>query len=153
MPGRAYEAGSIPVPDYLTGYWSGAVRFVPPNELVASPILRVPAPDPVGAVRRAIRDGRAHAEDRTELNGRAVEHIRFDPCRSHNSPCGPGADAYVDPGTFYPVEIDLPARRGLPRDVTRFTAFEYLPRTAANLALTSIRAQHPHASRPVCPAP
>ena len=31
---------------------------------------------------------------------------------------------------------------------TRYLTFEYLPRTAANLALTDIRAQHPDAIGP-----
>jgi hypothetical protein len=64
-------------------------------------------------------------------------------------------DAYVDPDTFYPVEIDLRGTpyvpgylKGSPRTEIRFKAYEYLPRTAANLALTSIRAQHPHAIGP-----
>jgi hypothetical protein len=32
--------------------------------------------------------------------------------------------------------------------VTRYLAFEYLPRTAANLALTNVHAQHPNATGP-----
>jgi len=32
--------------------------------------------------------------------------------------------------------------------VVRFLAYEYLPRTPANLALTDIRAQHPNANGP-----
>ena len=32
--------------------------------------------------------------------------------------------------------------------VTRYLTFEYLPRTAANLALTDIEAQHPNATGP-----
>jgi len=34
------------------------------------------------------------------------------------------------------------------RIVERILTFEYLPRTAANLALTDIRAEHPHATGP-----
>ncbi len=48
-------------------------------------------------------------------------------------------DAYVDPRTYYPVEIRVDG------NITRFSTYEFLPRTAANLALTNIRAQHPHA--------
>ena len=99
---------------------------------------------------------------------RAVVHDRYGPpdvlrvaevdCAPSVSVCPDGPDyayAYVDPDTFYPVEIDdpgipylpdyLPGLGGAPRTVTRFLAFEYLPRTRANLALTDIRAQHPHA--------
>jgi hypothetical protein len=95
-------------------------------------------------VRNAIRDGRAHDQGRTKLNGRTVERIRIDPCppgqASHctDTLAAEGGYAYVDPKTYYPVEI----RSG---NITRFSTYEYLPRTAANLALTNIRAQHPHA--------
>jgi hypothetical protein len=34
------------------------------------------------------------------------------------------------------------------RDVTRYLTFEYLPRSAPNLALTDIHAQHPNATGP-----
>ena len=34
------------------------------------------------------------------------------------------------------------------RDVARYLTFEYLPGTAANLALTDIHAQHPNATGP-----
>lgn len=50
------------------------------------------------------------------------------------------AYAYVEPETFHPVEIVFG------RDTYRFLAYEYLPDTAANLALTNIRAQHPNAT-------
>ena len=59
--------------------------------------------------------------------------------------CRPPTYAYVDPETFYPVEIHNPEFRGA-SSVTRFLTFEYLPRTPANLALTDIRAQHPGAT-------
>jgi hypothetical protein len=56
----------------------------------------------------------------------------------------PPTYAYVDPETFYPVEIHHPEFLGV-RSVVRFLTFEYLPRTPANLELTDIRAQHPDA--------
>jgi len=104
----------------------------------------------VADLRRAIRAGLAHLQGSTELHGRTVERIRIDPCPAKSlnvypSPCPDlvqlkgGGHAYVDPDTYYPVEIRLSG------DVTRFAEYEYLPRTAANLALTNIRAQHPHA--------
>jgi hypothetical protein len=56
---------------------------------------------------------------------------------------------YVDSDTFYPVETGGQAGVGKPvRVVTLYLTFEYLPRTAANLALTDIRAQHPDATGP-----
>jgi hypothetical protein len=138
----------------IPGEPSSWLRFVPPNRLVSYPSplgpTWTPPVDPVAALRRAIRERTAHDQGTTKLNGRTVERIRFDPCR-HPASCsevlandeGSGY-AYVDPETYYPVEIRLPVG-GWWGDVTRFATYEYLPRTAANLALTNIRAQHPHA--------
>jgi hypothetical protein len=137
--GSAYEIG---------GLWDEpALRFVPPNRLVQMPMGGPPnvllgSDRIVGDLRRALSAGRARDEGRTKRDGRTVEHISLE-----------WGDAYVDPDTFYPVEIDLPgtpyrpayADPGSPRQEIRFKTYEYLPRTAANLALTNIRAQHPHA--------
>jgi hypothetical protein len=163
MRGSRYEAGVVLGPRNLL-FWSAQqkaflrssvpLRFVPPNRLYRIPadapldiFGRVPALDPVAAVRTAIRAGRAHDQGRTRLNGRTVERIRVDPCPpSHSTVCRPdtlteaGGYAYVDPETYYPVEIRIDGA-----GTTRFSTYQYLPRTAANLALTDIRAQHPHA--------
>jgi hypothetical protein len=92
-----------------------------------------------------------------QLDGRTVRRIRIDP-PSDCPDCPPKPTyAYVDPETFYPVQIEcedcggiaLPGRPIVRFDiVTRYLTFEpNLPRTAANLALTDIRAQHPGATR------
>jgi hypothetical protein len=138
------------------------LMFVPPDRLKHSPVglLLAFPPDPVTQLRDAISAGTAHDEGKTQLDGRTVERIRIDP----PSACGqeiPGCRreagyAYVDPKTFYPVEMRSPGvfrpGGGRPdvwlRLVDRFVSFEFLPRTAANLALTNIRAQHPHAIGP-----
>jgi len=134
------------------------IRFVPPNRLVNTYLGGAPpglvfgeeTGDPVVALRRAIRTGKAHDEGRTNRDGRTVEHIRL-------TWDDAGGDAYVDPDTYYPVEIDLSGttdviatqagfqNRVSPRQEIHYLAYEYLPRTAANIALTDIRAQHPHA--------
>ena len=132
---RMWEIGGT-----VDGY---VIRFVPPNRLVntylggAPPDLALMGEgrDPVAALRLAIRTGKARDEGRTKRDGRTVEYIRV---RG-----GDAYDYYVDPDTFYPVEIDLPGYAEI-----RYLAYEYLPRTAANLALTDIRAQHPHATGP-----
>ncbi len=49
------------------------------------------------------------------------------------------AFAYVQPETFHPVEIVYGGQ------TYRFLAYEYLPASTANLALTDIHAQHPRA--------
>jgi hypothetical protein len=161
MRPHTYEAGAVPGPRNLL-VWSDQqkkfirttrlLRFVPPNTLYRYPFDvgldtfgRIPALDPVKAVRDAIRAGRAHDQGRTTLHGRTVERIRVNPCPPNKpSLCtggliADGGYAYVDPKTHYPVEI----RAG--GGTTRFATYEYLPRTAPNLALTNIRAQHPHA--------
>jgi hypothetical protein len=101
----------------------------------------------VQGLRDAIDHGLAHDEGTTQLRGRTVERIRFDPppdCDA-DQVCWPSTYLYVDPETFYPVEIHNPGFRGVSW-VTRFLTFEYLPRTTANLALTDLRAQHPDAT-------
>ncbi len=138
--------------------------FVPPKTLRrtiwAPPYFTA---DPVGNLRLAINDGRAHDEGKTELDGRTVERIRIDP-PPRGCPvsfCGPRerrpSYTYVDPETFALVQEDgrglifgspqVPLKQPLHIDVvTRYLTFEYLPRTEANLALTNIRAQHPDAT-------
>ena len=133
---RMWEVGGT-----VDGY---VIRFVPPNRLVNTYLGGAPpelalmgeGEDPVAALRRALRTGKARDEGRTKRSGRMVEHIRV--TRGSDA-----FDYYVDPDTFYPVEIDLPGYAEI-----RYLAYEYLPRTAANVALTSLRAQHPHAIGP-----
>jgi hypothetical protein len=159
-----YEAGVVFQPNVVVlGFdnklhrYPELFRFVPPNRLYRYPdfsdadldlLGRVPALDPVAAVRTAIRAGRAHDQGRTRLDGRTVERIRVDPCplsrftgcrRDEDTLTEAGGYAFVDPETYHPVEIRMDG------STTRFSTYEYLPRTAANLALTNIRAQHPHA--------
>ena len=93
-----------------------------------------------------------------QLDGRRVRRIRIDPpsdCPGSSCPRKPNY-AYVDPETFYPVQIECEDRGGVALPgrpvlrlhmVTRLTYEPLLPRTAANLALTDIRAQHPDATR------
>jgi hypothetical protein len=109
-------------------------------------------------LRDAISAGWAHHEGKAQIGGRTVERIRMDAPPDCPVPgCeGESTYAYVDPETFYPVQIESPHAYIVPpgqpvirsRAVVRFSTFEYLPRTAANLALTDIRAQHPNATGP-----
>ena len=141
------------------------LRFVPPNRLSAYVIQFRFALDPAAELREAISAGRAHDEGRVQLDGRTVERIRIDPpsacARLANCPLEP-VYVYVDPETFQAVEtveivyqdeiVGGPGTSSYShvrvRDVTRYLAFEYLPRTAANLALTNVHAQHPNATGP-----
>jgi hypothetical protein len=137
------------------------LMFVPPDMLKSSPMtVRLgPPPDPVAMIRAAISAGTAHDEGKTQLDGRTVERIRLDPSAfTADDPSCPSEPvyAYVDPETFYPLQIDGPGVidpvGSCPvvsfRFVERFVIFEYLPRTAANLALADIRTQHPNAKGP-----
>jgi hypothetical protein len=149
----------------------GALRFIPPNKLTRTEFtssyaiqLRFPL-NPAADLREAIRAGRAHDEGKTELDGRTVERIRIDPlCPPRFTDCQLPRDLYiyVDPETFHPVQFVGTTSQGeiaggskhssyshvRVRDATRYLTFEYLPRTAANLALANIRAQHPNATGP-----
>ena len=136
------------------------VRFVPPNTLSYSygngPFY---VDDPVKALRDDLNSGRAHDEGTMQLDGRTVRRISIDPpsdCPVSSCSRKPNY-AYVDPETFYPVRFEcedcgviaLPGRPVLRLHMlTRFLAYEpLLLRTAANLALADIRAQHPDAIR------
>lgn len=133
------------------------LEFVPPNRLrVAGSRFGFPV-DPVADLRQSLNAGTAHDEGKTKLNGRTVNRIRIDPPASCPAPGCPRQPFYwyVDPKTFYPVAMEgpggiaSPSRPFLLLDVVvRFLAYEYLPRTAENLALTDIRAQHSDATGP-----
>ena len=127
--------------------------FIPPHTLRRwGPFYPAPL-DTVVALRRALAAGDARRDGETQLDGRTVERIRWTRPDCPIRPCEENPTfAYVDPQTLYPIRIDGPgvySTRSTPRDidvVVRFLTYEYLPRTAANLALTSIHAQHPDAT-------
>jgi hypothetical protein len=140
-----------------------SLRFVPPHTLtvdgngIVGPPERFAAWDRVTALREALADGSAHVEGGTKLDGRIVERISVDPS-CPDPPCSGLPDYwYVDPETFLPVKFEWPSGFHIrPPEgpdlhfdiVGRFLTYEYLPRTAANIALTDIRAQHPDATGP-----
>jgi hypothetical protein len=123
--------------------------FEPPGTLRVSQLLFNLPPDPVRVFREALARGAAHDEGETEIDGHTVRRIRIDTCPTTDCPReGEAGYVYLDPHTFYPVEIRSPGYFGdtkLADLVVRYRTFEYLPRTAGNLALTDIQAQHPNA--------
>ena len=130
------------------------LTFRPPNTLDSTRTRFSHPVDPVADLRESISAGTAHAEGRTEVDGRTVERIRIDPESTCAFPACPREPFYwyVDPKTFHPVAAEGAGVAG-PVDeaspihvVVRYLAYEYLPRTAANLALTDIQAQHPNAT-------
>jgi hypothetical protein len=133
------------------------LEFVPPNTLrIAGARFGFPV-DPVADLRQSLAGGTAHDDGTTTLDGRTVVRIRLEPetrCASPGCPRQPFY-WYVDPETFYPVGMEGPGGISLGNRpflrlhvAVRFLAYEYLPRTPANLALTDIRAQHPGATGP-----
>jgi hypothetical protein len=129
------------------------LEFAPPNTLLRRSRIGLPI-DPVADLRQRLAAGTAHeVGTRTTAWGRTVERIRIDPdsgCVSQGCSLEP-FEWWVDPKTLQPVGflgiggISEPGRRFVRlRIVGHFLAYEYLPRTAANLALTDIRAQHPN---------
>jgi hypothetical protein len=135
------------------------LMFVPPNILTPATGTDLrPLPDPVGSLRQAIASGHARAEGEAVVDGRRVERIRIDPlCGYPRCPDRPDY-AYVDSDTFSFVRDESPSGFTFTPGpgfetfqfdvVVDYLTFEYLPRTAANLALTDIRAQHPDATGP-----
>jgi hypothetical protein len=113
------------------------LMFVPPNTLSATgPTLQFPS-DPAQMLRDALSAGKAVDEGQTQLDGRTVERIRIG-----------DTSMYVDPQTFYPIQTDGPVVLGaaVAQSVSHVLAYDYLPTTTANLALTNIHAQHPNAT-------
>jgi hypothetical protein len=113
-------------------------------------------------LREAISAGRAHHDGQTTLAGSTVERIRIDPpSRCPFRSCREPSYVYVDPETYDLVQTESPYGvhvRGAGHNwqfkiVARYLTFEYLPRTAANAALTDIVAQHPNAGGPFSKKP
>jgi hypothetical protein len=118
--------------------------------------------DPVALIRAALRAGHARDAGNAVVAGRPVRAINV---ALYSLDEGAGkAIYYVDRSTYAPVEIVYPKASwtqfpyianpvfaGLPSSglVIRFSTFESLASTAANQALTDIRAQHTSA-RIVC---
>jgi hypothetical protein len=167
LAGRPLELGgeleaptNLAHPDIVTP----TLTFVPPNELFRARLqvalgASLPGPhdqiietdpDPVSVLRAAIAEGRAHEAGVSDREG--LDLLRIDLDLPKRLPAGAPplpanalvfhrqAYAYVEPATFRPIEIVYG------RDTYRFLAYEYLPASAANRALTDIRAQHPTAA-------
>jgi hypothetical protein len=128
--------------------------------------------DPATAIRSALASGHAHVEGKRTVNGKPVIVIRLDSLVNDSTgwgvrPGGKGtATVLVNPSTYTPVQIafhhvdGVSANLGIPffhrgsdwvqtstTIVERFTDFERLPATSANLRLASLGAQHPTARR------
>lgn len=155
-PFAARDAGCPRGTEYELGGTLGTketLRFEPPNTITSWPGEFVIPLDPVADLRAAISDGWARQEGRTEIDGHTVERIRMDiPLNCSDPPCDPSY-AYVDPETLYPVQIagqhlSVLSGGSVKRHhiVERYLIYEYLPRTAANVALTDILGQHPDAT-------
>ena len=168
LAGHALELGGTleaPVSKMHPGITLPTLTFLPPNELFRARLqvaigASLPGPhdqaiekdpDPVSVLRAAIAEGRAHEAGVTQREGLSLLRIDLDlptqlpadaPPLPANAPVfhtKARAYAYVEPETFRPIEIVFG------RDTYRFLAYEYLPASAANRALTDIRAQHPSA--------
>jgi hypothetical protein len=135
------------------------LMFFPPDWLSYASLQYHTPYDPAGELREAISAGRAHDDGQTTLAGRTVERIRIDPpSRCPFPSCREPSYAYVDPETYDLVQTESPygayvslgarQRNWQFKIVARYLTFEYLPRTAANLALADIVAQHPNAGGP-----
>ncbi|MGH2902673.1 MAG: hypothetical protein ACRDK7_03660 [Solirubrobacteraceae bacterium] len=166
LAGRPLElGGAVESPGQRThpGALHPTLTYLPPGRLVRAR-LRVtlgpslPGPhdqsiedgaDPVAVLRAAIAEGRAHDAGATTLAGRPVRRIDIElpqgppadapPLPPDHPTFHPEAFAYVEAASFHPVEIVY----GL--DTYKFLAYEYLPASTANTALTDTRAQHPRA--------
>jgi hypothetical protein len=166
LAGRALELGGTleaPASKAHPDITLPTLTFLPPNELLRARLqialgASLPGPhdqaiekdpDPVSVLRAALAEGRAHEAGVTDHEGLSLLRIDLDlpkhlpadaPPLPANAPVfHREAYAYVEPETFRPIEIVFG------RDTYRFLAYEYLPASAANRALTDIRARHPTA--------
>ena len=110
-------------------------------------------------VRRYLANGKAKVVARTRLDGEDVYRLHLCPSRGH---CLSTFDFYVDARSYRPVREVVRGESGpgsgqpgyarcargykRPQLIMDFTTWEHLPPTAANLALTDLRKQHPDAS-------
>lgn len=144
------------------------LMFFPPDWVSYAPRQYRTPYDPAGDLREAISAGRARHDGQTKLGGRTVERIRIDPPPDCPAPdevgispflnvpsCSEPSYAYVDPDSYDLVQTESLRAATSPirpyKVVNRYLTFEYLPRTAANLARTDIVAQHPNAGGPYHP--
>jgi hypothetical protein len=166
IAGRPFElGGTVEAPRGKTnpGGLQPTLTFLPSNDLLRARLKVVLGPslpgphdqiiengaDPVAALRAALTEGRARVAGTTRLSGHTVQRIDISLPQhppADAPPLPPGhpvihadAYAYVEPKTFHPVEIVFGGQ------TYRFLAYEYLPATTANMALTDIHAQHPRA--------
>jgi hypothetical protein len=96
--------------------------------------------DPVAAIKKAIATGKAIDAGKTTINGHTVEEIR-------SATTSDTSRIFVDPETFDPVEATTTADINGHQEPTviRFLTYQHIPATPANLRLTNIKAEHPHA--------
>lgn len=134
--------------------------------------------DPATAIRRSLASGHAHVEGKRTVNGKLVIVIQLDSLVNDGIGWGVRAGGegtatvLVDPRTYTPVQIafhhvdGVSANLGTPvfhtgsdwagtsgTIIERFTVFERLPATTANLRLASLSAQHPTARRVIVSIP
>jgi hypothetical protein len=146
---------------------TNTIRSTQPGQ--AGPTGTLPF-DPATAIRRSLASGHAHVDGRRTVNGKPVIVIQLDSLANDSNGWGVRAGGtgtatvLVDPRTYTPVQIafhhvdGVSANLGIPyfhrgadyaetsMTVTeRFTVFERLPATTANVRLTSLTAQHPTA--------
>jgi hypothetical protein len=119
--------------------------------------------DPATAIRNALSTKNAHVLGKRQVNGRTLIAIQLTSLASNDVGWGveTGGDGkatvLLDPSTDTPVQIQFdnlssvtpllgtPHFGGSFSLIERFTTFQRLPATTANLSLTSLTAQHPAA--------
>jgi hypothetical protein len=128
--------------------------------------------DPATAIRSSLASGHAHVEGKRTVNGKPLIVIQLNSLVNDSTGWGVRAGGMgtatvlVNPRTYTPVQIafhhvdGVSASLGTPyfhrgsdrartsmTAIERFTVFERLPATTANLRLASLSAQHPTARR------
>jgi hypothetical protein len=119
-------------------WWDSATNTIH-EQVDATP--QQPFDDPLAQVRSELSAGRARVLGRATVDGRPTYEIQFGRKGQFDTVSSVG---YVDQTTYRPLLLVAPQHDG---SIVRLhvTAFDYLPRTEANMRLLSLSARHPSA--------
>jgi hypothetical protein len=130
--GREFTRDGASVSTYSAAANTVTETLAPPEAAADASV------DIADEMRSLVQSGEARVTGTTTVDRTAVYRLTLGPASSAT----PAATAYVNERDYHPVLLDYSAAGG---ETIRYQAFEYLPATAANLALLDVAAQHPTA--------
>jgi hypothetical protein len=144
------ESGLTFEPCGLYYFDSGTGALYRDNRFPPTPCGSGGFSDPAASIRRNLAAGKLEVVGRATIRGRSV--YRIQESRKYWLVDRDTTILYVDAHSYQPVRIEseepgalASARYRTIREIRDVLAWEYLPATSANLALTDIREMHPDA--------